>query len=60
MTIDEVIKVNKSFLDGTYDHRDEVMEAALKLNIVALGHIKLLREHHSWYPDDLLPGETRD
>ena len=60
MTINEAIKINKSLLDGTYDHRDESMEAALKLGIEALKRFKTWRFVKSHLASELLPGETKD
>lgn len=60
MKLSEAIEINKSLLDGTYDHRDEAMENALKLDIQALKRLKDIRKDR--YPRDLypLPGETEE
>ena len=60
MNIAKAIEINKSLLDGTYDHRDEDMEAALKLGIEALERIELL-QGIAYSPDkSLLPSQTKD
>ena len=60
MRIEEAIEINNSILDGTYDHRDEDMEIALKLGIEALKTVREMR--HYPFPDGIiqLPGETTE
>lgn len=60
MNIDKAIEVNKSLLDGTYDHRDEEMEEALKLGIEALHRLKYLREYGGPIGTASLPSETKE
>ncbi len=59
MTLDEAITINTSLLDGTYDHRDESMEAALKLGIEAMKILRTMKEAGLVPEDSLLPGETK-
>lgn len=60
MNIDKAIEINQSLLDGTYDHRDEEMEEALKLGIEALKVIRDVRPTDYEAIDAPLPGETKD
>lgn len=60
MNIEEAIEINESLLDGTYDHRDEIMEEALKLGIEALKRIRVAREERLTATLSRLPGETKD
>ena len=60
MKIDKAIEINESLLDGTYDHRDEDMEDALKLGIEALKAIRDVRPTGYGAIDEPLPGETED
>lgn len=60
MTLQEAIEINQSLLDGTYDHRDEKMETALKLLIEA-GKRCQYNYLNPQRPDfRLLPGEIKD
>jgi len=60
MKLEEAIKVNQSLLDGTYDHRDETMEEALRLCIEAGKFVEDARQITVPYLARLLSGETKD
>ena len=57
MNIDKAIEINKSLLDGTYDHRDEEMEEAILLGIEAL---KRHKHNKARTFTLLLPDETEE
>lgn len=58
MKLEKAIEINESLLDGTYDHRDEDMEDALKLGIEALKRVREDEYRGTEVPRPLLPGET--
>lgn len=56
----KAIEILNSFLDGTYDHRDEDLEDAVKLGSEALKAIQLTRRNLSLGRIVLLAGETEE
>ena len=59
MTIDEAIEINQALLNGDYDHRDNVLEDAIKLGIDALKQRLKDLEGNPLLDGELLPGETK-
>ena len=60
MKLNKAIEIVTSFLDGTYDHRDQDLEDAFKLVIEAAKRIRQHRKSGAGWNPALLPGETKE